>query len=99
MGSSNSNPKPTTEPYLATHHIILAQAAAAKLYKEVYQVVPKLKVTRRMVLFSLCYKLLLKATQGGEIGISLICQWFEPHPQHHHDKDAAERAVDFLLGW
>ncbi|XP_050256644.1 beta-glucosidase 13-like [Quercus robur] len=76
MGSSNPNPNPATDPYLATHHIILAHAAAAKLYKEKYQ-----------------------ATQGGEIGISLVCQWFEPETRYHYDKDAADRAVDFLMGW
>ncbi|XP_065637711.1 furostanol glycoside 26-O-beta-glucosidase isoform X2 [Quercus suber] len=76
MGSSNPNPNPTTDPYLATHHIILAHAAAAKLYKKKYQ-----------------------ATQGGEIGISLVCQWFEPETRYHYDKDAADRAVDFLMGW
>nr|POE53697.1 furostanol glycoside 26-o-beta-glucosidase [Quercus suber] len=76
MGSSNPNPNPATDPYLATHHIILAHAAAAKLYKEKYQ-----------------------ATQGGEIGISLVCQWFEPETQYHYDKDSADRAVDFLMGW
>lgn len=35
MGSKTKNPKPATDPYLATHHIILAHsAAAAKHYKE-----------------------------------------------------------------
>ncbi|KAF8378127.1 hypothetical protein HHK36_029464 [Tetracentron sinense] len=76
MGSSNKNPNPATDPYIATHNIILAHAAAAKLYKEKYQV-----------------------TQGGEIGISLVCQWFEPHSTTPHDKEAADRAVDFLVGW
>lgn len=28
----------TTEPYLAAHHILLAHASAATLYKEKYQV-------------------------------------------------------------
>ena len=34
----NPNPKPATDPYLSSHNIILAHAAAAKLYKEKYQV-------------------------------------------------------------
>ena len=34
----NPNPKPATDPYLATHNIILAHAAAVKLYREKYQV-------------------------------------------------------------
>jgi beta-glucosidase len=39
IGMSNPNANPVTDPYLATHHIILAHAAAAKLYKEKYQVI------------------------------------------------------------
>nr|POE76011.1 furostanol glycoside 26-o-beta-glucosidase [Quercus suber] len=38
-------------------------------------------------------------TQGGEVGISIVTQWFEPHGDTRHDKDAAERAFDFLVGW
>lgn len=41
MGSKTTNPKPATDPHLATQHIILAHsaaAAAAKHYKENYQV-------------------------------------------------------------
>jgi beta-glucosidase len=33
----------STEPYLAAHHILLAHASAAVLYKEKYQVFYKLK--------------------------------------------------------
>ncbi|KAK7849444.1 furostanol glycoside 26-o-beta-glucosidase [Quercus suber] len=40
-----------------------------------------------------------KQTQGGEVGISIVTQWFEPHGDTRHDKDAAERAFDFLVGW
>ena len=56
MGSSNPNPNPATDPYLATHHIILAHAAAAKLYKEKYQVIFNQKVTCLVLFgFILCY--------------------------------------------
>ncbi|XP_050270876.1 beta-glucosidase 13-like isoform X2 [Quercus robur] len=72
----NPNPKPATDPYLATHNIILAHAAAVKLYREKYQ-----------------------ATQGGEIGVSPMVQCFEPYGDTLHDKDAAKRAFDFLVGW
>ncbi|XP_030953644.1 beta-glucosidase 13-like [Quercus lobata] len=72
----NPNPKPATDPYLATHNIILAHAAAVKLYREKYQ-----------------------PTQGGEIGVSPMVQWFEPYGDTLHDKDAAKRAFDFLVGW
>lgn len=42
MGSKTKNPKPATDPYLATHHIILAHSAAAAKHKENYQVKFKL---------------------------------------------------------
>ncbi|GMY13145.1 beta-glucosidase 13-like [Fagus crenata] len=76
IGMSNPNANPVTDPYLATHHIILAHAAAAKHYKEKYQ-----------------------PTQEGEVGISIVTQWFEPYGDTRHDKDATERAFDFLVGW
>ncbi|XP_030945652.1 beta-glucosidase 13-like [Quercus lobata] len=72
----NPNPKPATDPYVSSHNIILAHAAAAKHYKEKYQ-----------------------TTQGGEIGVSPMVQWFEPYGDTLHDKDAAKRAFDFLVGW
>lgn len=76
IGMKNPNANPATDPFLATHHIILAHAAAAKLYKQTYQ-----------------------PTQKGEIGISLMTQWFEPHSNTRLDVDASERAFDFLVGW
>jgi beta-glucosidase len=39
IGMSNPNANHVTDPYLATHHIILTHATAAKLYKEKYQVI------------------------------------------------------------
>lgn len=44
MSSKTKNPKPATDPYPATHHIILAHsaAAAAAKHKENYQVKFKL---------------------------------------------------------
>ncbi|KAA8530122.1 hypothetical protein F0562_004831 [Nyssa sinensis] len=76
VGMTNPNANPVTDPFLASHNIILAHAAAAKLYKETYQ-----------------------PTQKGEIGISLVTQWFEPHGDTLHDEDAWKRAFDFLVGW
>jgi hypothetical protein len=28
-----------------------------------------------------------------------MTQWFEPYGDTRHDKDAAERAFNFLVGW
>ncbi|XP_026381491.1 furostanol glycoside 26-O-beta-glucosidase-like [Papaver somniferum] len=64
------------DPYDAAHNIILSHAAAAKLYKQIYQ-----------------------AAQEGEIGISIVGQWFVSHSDSPRDKEAAERANGFMVGW
>ncbi|KAI6702998.1 hypothetical protein NL676_012134 [Syzygium grande] len=66
----------STEPYIVSHNLILAHAAAVKLYRENFQ-----------------------AEQGGEIGICLVGQYFEPYSESSEDKQAAQRAQDFYLGW
>ncbi|CAO2829473.1 unnamed protein product [Amaranthus hypochondriacus] len=63
-------------PYIATHHIILAHAAAAKVYHDKYQ-----------------------KKQKGKIGISLPCKWFEPYSSDPTDQVAAQKHLDFMLGW
>lgn len=40
-----------------------------------------------------------QASQKGLIGITLVSLWFEPLSDTKQDKDAASRAVDFMLGW
>ncbi|CAD5166982.1 furostanol glycoside 26-O-beta-glucosidase [Musa acuminata AAA Group] len=64
------------EPYIVTHNLILAHAAAATLYKKEF-----------------------KAIQEGEVGITLVSMWFEPYSTSHQDIEAANRAIDFMLGW
>ncbi|CAL9086284.1 unnamed protein product [Musa acuminata var. zebrina] len=64
------------EPYIVTHNLILAHAAAANLYKKEF-----------------------KAIQEGEVGITLVSMWFEPYSMSHQDVEAANRAIDFMLGW
>ncbi|KAM7506519.1 hypothetical protein LguiA_016972 [Lonicera macranthoides] len=76
IGLNDPDVNPVTDPFLATHNIILAHSAAAKLYKDTYQ-----------------------ATQQGEVGISLVTQWFEPYDNTRQNKDAAKRALEFLIGW
>ncbi|XP_047327218.1 beta-glucosidase 13-like [Impatiens glandulifera] len=65
-----------TEPYLVTHHHLLAHAAVVKLYRDKYQ-----------------------GNQKGEIGITLGCHWMEPLTDKQEDIEAAQRGVDFALGW
>ncbi|KAF4523215.1 hypothetical protein B566_EDAN011752 [Ephemera danica] len=40
-----------------------------------------------------------KPTQTGECGITLDSGWFEPRTSSQEDIDAAERAIQFKLGW
>ncbi|KAL4317323.1 hypothetical protein AHAS_Ahas15G0373600 [Arachis hypogaea] len=65
-----------TEPYIVTHHQLLAHAVAVNIYKTKYQ-----------------------ASQKGLIGIALNCYWMVPLHDTELDKLAAQRALDFMLGW
>ncbi|RDX87882.1 Beta-glucosidase 12, partial [Mucuna pruriens] len=62
------------EPYLVSHHLLLAHAAAVQVYKKKYQV-----------------------SQKGVIGITLVSNWFVPLSDNKLDKNAAERALDFMF--
>ncbi|ONK58141.1 uncharacterized protein A4U43_C09F8630 [Asparagus officinalis] len=45
------------------------------------------------------YRHNFKAVQRGEIGITQITTWFIPYSNSHEDKAAAQRSIDFMLGW
>ncbi|KAK4432689.1 Oleuropein beta-glucosidase [Sesamum alatum] len=45
------------------------------------------------------YRKQFQGSQGGKIGITNVSKWFEPLNDNQDDKDAASRAVDFMLGW
>ncbi|XLS95329.1 hypothetical protein HN51_071337 [Arachis hypogaea] len=65
-----------TEPYMVTHHLLLAHAATVNIYKTKYQ-----------------------ASQKGLIGIALLCFWMVPLHDTELDHHAAQRSLDFMLGW
>jgi len=41
----------------------------------------------------------MKETQGGEIGLVLGSQSFEPYSSKSEDVAAAKRLMDFFMGW
>ncbi|KAA8522508.1 hypothetical protein F0562_013131 [Nyssa sinensis] len=45
------------------------------------------------------YRSKYQTCQKGKIGITLNTLWFEPFSEHPNDIKAAERALDFNLGW
>ncbi|KAF3581041.1 hypothetical protein DY000_02033339 [Brassica cretica] len=68
--------KPLVEPYLVSHHQVLAHATAVSIYRSKY-----------------------KESQGGQIGLSVDCEWAEANSEKMEDKVAAGRRIDFQLGW
>ncbi|RMG59499.1 MAG: beta-glucosidase [Bacteroidetes bacterium] len=46
-----------------------------------------------------CYRTQFQARQGGRIGITNNADWREPLTDSAEDKAAAERALEFFLGW
>jgi len=45
------------------------------------------------------YKQKYQVTQKGIIGITLVSHWMVPSNKAKHNKNAAQRALDFMLGW
>nr|3WQ4_A Chain A, Beta-primeverosidase [Camellia sinensis]3WQ4_B Chain B, Beta-primeverosidase [Camellia sinensis]3WQ5_A Chain A, Beta-primeverosidase [Camellia sinensis]3WQ5_B Chain B, Beta-primeverosidase [Camellia sinensis]3WQ6_A Chain A, beta-primeverosidase [Camellia sinensis]3WQ6_B Chain B, beta-primeverosidase [Camellia sinensis]BAC78656.1 beta-primeverosidase [Camellia sinensis] len=45
------------------------------------------------------YKEKYQAYQKGQIGITLVTYWMIPYSNSKADKDAAQRALDFMYGW
>ncbi|KAE9588311.1 hypothetical protein Lal_00002712 [Lupinus albus] len=65
-----------TEPYIVSHHLLLAHSAAVNVYRTKYQ-----------------------TSQKGLIGITLVTDWVLPLTDTKLDQQAAQRALDFMLGW
>ncbi|CDP15637.1 unnamed protein product [Coffea canephora] len=79
---------PGTEPYLVAHHSLLAHAKAVKVYREYFK-------KNSISMFS-CN---IFAGSRRKIGITLVSQWWEPLNDTPPDKEAVERAADFMFGW
>ena len=52
-----------------------------------------------MICLCLCNYLLTKRYISGEISITLDTDWKEPYSDSNEDLAAAERAMQFKLGW
>ncbi|KAJ4977799.1 hypothetical protein NE237_008579 [Protea cynaroides] len=45
------------------------------------------------------YKEKYQASQKGKIGITLVLHWMVPFSKSKSDREAAQRAIDFMYGW
>jgi beta-glucosidase len=45
------------------------------------------------------YENKLQGKQKGSIGISLVVNWMVPYSNSLLDQEAAQRAIDFRIGW
>jgi len=45
------------------------------------------------------YRRKFKAAQSGEVGLVVDCEWAEPFSEKLEDQIAAQRRIDFQLGW
>jgi len=94
-----------TEPYIVSHHQLLAHAAAVRVYKTKYQVCCYFVKNHFFYQFKLCSKtntfwnVHVQESQKGLIGITLVCNWFIPFSDTKFDQKAAERSVEFMYGW
>lgn len=95
----------SSEPYIVAHNILLSHAAAYRCYQLHFKVLLHITITilLRNGALTLLKKLiennLFQGKQGGQIGITLDSKWYEPISDAEEDKDAAQRAMDFAIGW
>ncbi|CAI5987908.1 unnamed protein product [Closterium sp. NIES-65] len=90
------------EPYVVVHHMLLAHAAAVDCYRREFE--PPLShcpllppPIRPSPLLPTPHR--PPPQQGGQIGIAVDSEWAEPFSQHPDDVAAADRRMQFNLGW
>jgi beta-glucosidase len=112
FGENCTGGNSSTEPYIAAHHLLLSHASAVSLYRDKYKVSLSLSLFRQSVLSDFQQQtkngssrrartesIVMQATQGGHIGITLLGWWHEPATNTSQDAAAATRMNDFHIGW
>ncbi|KAJ6338500.1 hypothetical protein OIU76_008051 [Salix suchowensis] len=90
----------SSEPYLAAHHMLLAHASTARLYREKYQAWSLLlNHYSQGNVFSHLKIMVMQGKQLGLVGISLYIFQSIPLTNLTADVAANQRAQDFLTGW
>ncbi|KAB1203397.1 Beta-glucosidase 42 [Morella rubra] len=85
----------STEPYLVSHHQILAHAAAFQIYQSKYKM-SQISSTNGVATPEIHH--IMKDKQGGQVGLVLDCEWAEAYSDKIEDKTAAARRLDFQFG-
>ncbi|KAJ4837082.1 hypothetical protein Tsubulata_030803 [Turnera subulata] len=86
----------STEPYIATHNLLLSHAAAVDVYRENISIGVTL-VTWWMEPYS-NQTADQDAANLRSIGVTLVTWWMEPYSNQTADQDAANRALYFYYG-
>ncbi|KAG0478192.1 hypothetical protein HPP92_012911 [Vanilla planifolia] len=68
-----------------------------RLYKEPYKVAHNILLAHAEAVS--LYKNSFQAKDKGQIGITLVSQWFEPYDNQIATHEAQKRALEFNLGW
>ena len=98
--------RPKTEPYLAGHYMLLAHAHAVARFRADFQ--PRYGAGEKGLLsmalnsdlpYISLHPPYVQAGEKGLISMALNSDWREPASEHAADAHAAQRSMEFTLGW
>ncbi|KAK4487740.1 hypothetical protein RD792_005598 [Penstemon davidsonii] len=91
------------EPYLKAHNLFLSNTDAVDVCSKGDPGTEPYKAAHNMLLAHAhavdVYRKLFQKNQGGKIGMTNNCHYFEPLNDTDEDKAACIRALDWMLGW